>query len=53
MWTRCLKPPAMSVADVNEASSEGEVNDESDAEADDAVLPEDGVTTKRLKVERS
>ena len=42
--------PAMSVAEVNKDSNEPEVNDESDAEPDDAVLPQDGATTKRQKV---
>ena len=46
--------PAMSVAEVNEDPNELEVNDESDAKHDDAVLPRDGVTTKkRQKVETS
>ena len=46
--------PTTTVVDIHkEDSSNGEVNDEYDGEADHDVLPEDGVRTKRLKVERS
>ena len=45
--------PAMFVAKGNKDSNEPVVNDESDAESNDPVLPQDGATTKRQKVGRS
>ena len=45
--------PAMSNAEVNEDSNQPEVDDESDADPDDAVLPQYGATTRRQKGGRS